>query len=52
MRLRFTIRDMLWVTLLAAVIVAWWLDHQSIQAQIDAAPDQWPGTVSIIPVVG
>ena len=28
MRLRFTIRDLLWLTVVAAVLAAWWLDHQ------------------------
>ena len=28
MRLRFTIRDLLWLTALVAVFVAWWLDHR------------------------
>ncbi len=33
MRLRFTIftiRDLLWLTALAAVLVAWWVDHQRL----------------------
>ena len=28
MRFRFSIRDLLWLTALVAVLVAWWLDHQ------------------------
>jgi hypothetical protein len=28
MRLRFTIRDLLWVAALIAVCVAWWIDHR------------------------
>ena len=28
MRLRFTIRDLLWLTLVVAMAVGWWLDHQ------------------------
>ena len=31
MRLRFTIRDLLWLTALVAVLVAWWMDHHSMQ---------------------
>jgi hypothetical protein len=27
MRLRFTIRDLLWLTLVVAMATAWWLDH-------------------------
>lgn len=28
MRLRFSIRDLLWLTALLALAVGWWLDHQ------------------------
>ena len=24
---RFTIRDVLWLTVLVAIVVAWWIDH-------------------------
>ena len=27
--MRFSIRDLLWLTILAAVGIAWWLDHRS-----------------------
>jgi hypothetical protein len=27
MTLRFLIRDLLWLTALCAVLVAWWIDH-------------------------
>ena len=27
MRFRFTIRDLLWLTLVVALCAAWWLDH-------------------------
>ena len=30
MRLRFTIRDLLWLTLVVAVLTAWWLDRQQL----------------------
>lgn len=33
--MRFTIRDLLWLTLLAAVLVAWWVDHQYMAREID-----------------
>jgi hypothetical protein len=29
MRLRFTIRDLLWLTLVVAMAVGWWLEHRS-----------------------
>ena len=32
MRLRFTIRDLLWLTAVAAVCMAWWLDHRRLTA--------------------
>jgi hypothetical protein len=28
MRLRFTIRDLLWLTVVAALAVGWWLKHR------------------------
>jgi hypothetical protein len=28
MRLHFTIRDLLWLTVVAAMGIAWWLDHR------------------------
>jgi len=31
MRLRFTIRDLLWLTLVVALAVGWWTDHQSLK---------------------
>jgi len=30
MRFRFTIRDLLWLTLVVAMGVAWWIDHRSL----------------------
>jgi hypothetical protein len=33
MRFRFTIRDLLWLTVVAAVAVGWWADRQSLQKQ-------------------
>jgi hypothetical protein len=31
MPLRFTIRDVLWLTLVVALIVGWWVDHRHTQ---------------------
>jgi hypothetical protein len=28
--LRFSIRDLLWLTLLCSVLVAWWIDHRRL----------------------
>jgi hypothetical protein len=33
--MKFNIRDLLWLTLLAAVAVAWWMDHQSEVQRIE-----------------
>jgi hypothetical protein len=37
MRLRFTIRDLLWLTVLVAVCVAWWLDRRSTASLVTEA---------------
>ena len=33
MRIRFSIRDLLWLTLVVALIVGWWIDRRAIQWQ-------------------
>ena len=33
MRLRFTIRDLLWLTALIAVLVAWWVENADIKRE-------------------
>ena len=40
MRLRFTIRDLLWLTLVVAILMAWWIDHRKssrLRGDLDAA---------------
>jgi hypothetical protein len=32
MRIRFSIRDLLWLTALVAVLVAWWVDHRRYES--------------------
>jgi uncharacterized protein HemX len=32
MKPRFTIRDLLWLIVVVALTVGWWLDHQSYQS--------------------
>jgi hypothetical protein len=34
---RFTIRDVLWLTVVVALLAAWWLDRRSSLAQMDEA---------------
>jgi hypothetical protein len=46
MRLRFTIRDLLWLTLVVAMGLGWWLDHRHLNQQLDIkavieAPGHW-----------
>jgi len=36
MRLRFTIRDLLWLTLVVAMGVAWGIDRQSLDSGTDS----------------
>jgi hypothetical protein len=37
MRLRFTIRDLFWLTLVVALAVGWWLDRSAIRGELDNA---------------
>jgi hypothetical protein len=34
MRLRFSIRDLLWLTALVALVVGWWLDHGRLKDRV------------------
>ena len=36
MFIRFTIRDLLWLTVVAAVLVCWWLDRSRLRQQIES----------------
>jgi hypothetical protein len=36
MRLRFTIRDLLWLIALVGLAVGWWLDRSGLQSDCDA----------------
>jgi len=38
---RFTIRDVLWLTALAAVLLAWWVDHRRADRRERIARDNW-----------
>ncbi|HZL87170.1 MAG TPA: hypothetical protein VFB96_02235 [Pirellulaceae bacterium] len=33
--MRFSIRDLLWLTLLAAFAVAWWIDRSQLAAEVE-----------------
>jgi hypothetical protein len=38
MRLRFSIRDLLWLTLVVALAVGWWVDHQRLTPDWKLSP--------------
>ena len=40
---RFTIRDVLWLTAMAAVLVAWWVDRSGLVAKVAAEKDRAAG---------
>jgi hypothetical protein len=40
---RFTIRDVLWLTILVAVLVAWWIDHSRQRETIERLSGPWTG---------
>lgn len=35
MKLRFSIRDLLWLTLVCAVLVAWWMDRRWLDHKLE-----------------
>ena len=35
MKLRFSIRDLLWLTLVVALAMGWWLDHRRLTHQLE-----------------
>lgn len=46
---RFAIRDLLWLTLLAAIVVAWWVDRNRLARQIDALDNPQVNFGGVIP---
>jgi len=42
MRFRFTIRDLLWLTLVVALGLGWWLDHRRNTGSIEPFPAYHP----------
>ncbi len=48
MRLRFSIRDLLWLTALAALAVTWWLDHREQVDRFEAM--NGPLTIEVYPI--
>ena len=39
--LRFTIRDVLWLTLVVGLAVGWWLDRERLMARAERAEDAY-----------
>jgi hypothetical protein len=50
MRLRFTIRDLLWLTVAAAILVSWWLDRSELKHQIEITKPFYSGMIQRDPV--
>jgi hypothetical protein len=48
MKLRFSIRDLLWLTALCAVLVAWWMDHKPQRYEINQMNTTSSGTFPIL----
>ena len=46
MRLRFTIRDLLWLTVVAALAACWWFDHHLLNPPPVPKPERFTVTVS------
>jgi hypothetical protein len=38
--MRFSIRDLMWLTLVVALSLGWWFSHQAIDAERNLAVDQ------------
>ncbi len=47
MRLRFTIRDLLWLAALVALAVGWWLDRNNLAREVDSLKTQPLGPFTI-----
>ena len=43
MKLRFSIRDLLWLTLVAAVAVGWWVDRSKLSWELRVELDHFAG---------
>ena len=49
MRLRFTIRDLLWLAVVVALAVGWWVDHRRLTAWDEVGG---PGVIESFPSIG
>ena len=50
MKPRFSIRDLLWLVVVIALVIGWWLDHRAMQARIDALVGPNPFSINAQPV--
>jgi len=41
--MKFSIRDLFLVTLIVAILTAWWVDHWRQAKEIRKLKDPWPG---------
>ena len=49
---RFTIRDVLWLTVLAAVLVTWWIDRSRLVELRDRSEEAARQLFSLLPTTG
>jgi hypothetical protein len=47
MRVRFTIRDLLWLTLVVALIVGWWVDRSNLAKKLADEQQTYHGPTSV-----
>ena len=50
MKFRFSIRDLLWLTLVVAILVSWWLDHRHLMGVIHQDDDFTISGMQEVPV--
>ena len=41
--MKFSIRDLMLVTVIVAILVAWWIDHRRQANEIRKFKNPWPG---------
>ena len=39
--MRFTTRDLLWLTVVVALVAGWWIDHSMLRTVISALGRKW-----------
>ena len=50
MKFQFSLRDLFWLTVVAAILVAWWLDRSELKHQIEITNPFDSGMIQRVPV--